>query len=180
MNKGIKIVGSGGNRSEYDFYSTPQYATNELLVVEKFNGNILEPACGDGAISKILVDKGYDVISKDLVNRGYGETGKNFLWETAHYDNLITNPPFSLAEEFLNKAKQIVDNKIALLLKTVFLEGQKRYHLFQDKKFPLKCMYQFAKRINFDQTKKAGMVSYAWFVWERDWKGEPVIRWINK
>jgi len=43
-----------------------------LLSVETFEGSIWEPACGDGAISKVLLAAGFDVVSTDLIDRGFG------------------------------------------------------------------------------------------------------------
>lgn len=76
--KGLSIVGSSrlnGERQEYDFYPTPSYCVEELLLRESFDGNIWECACGKGDISEVFVKKGYDIISTDLVYRGYGVGG---------------------------------------------------------------------------------------------------------
>jgi hypothetical protein len=168
------------NRKDDDFYPTPRYVTKALLKKEKFIGSILEPACGDGAICKVLWDKKLPIDDCfDTNPRGYGSQG-DFLTYTGPCNNIITNPPYKLAEQFLLHAKKVTQRKIAFLLKTVFLEGKSRYNIFQDTKFPLKCIYQFSKRINFDQTKTSGMLAFAWFVWDRDWDREPVIRWINE
>jgi hypothetical protein len=65
------------------------------LSVEAFEGDIWEPACGDGAISKVLETAGYRVVSTDLIDRGYGAGGHNFLKSTKPLaKNIITNPPY--------------------------------------------------------------------------------------
>ena len=76
----LRYVGFNVNddREKDDFYPTPIEATQALLDREKFTGNVLEPACGDGAMSKVLINNGYQVISSDLFDRGYGKTGINF------------------------------------------------------------------------------------------------------
>ena len=66
-----RLIGHGNNRVKDDFYPTPTNATMALLQREKFDGDIWEPACGDGAISKLLKLQGYEVYSSDLVDRGY-------------------------------------------------------------------------------------------------------------
>ena len=82
-------------RAAFEFYPTPPEATRALLSVEHFEGDIWEPACGDGAISKVLEEAGYSVISTDLINRGYGRGGQNFLKSTTPLArNIITNPPY--------------------------------------------------------------------------------------
>ena len=89
-----------GDREKDDFYPTPPEATQSLLDRQKFDGNIWECACGDGAMSELLIKSGYNVYSSDLIDRGYGETGIDFLQSTRQVDNIVTNPPFNLATEF--------------------------------------------------------------------------------
>jgi len=190
MSRGLSIVGSSrnnGDRQEEDFYPTPPYAIEKLLEVETFEGSIWECACGDGAISRVLHKQYETVFSTDIINRGYdrfdGEL--NFLSNSVSLKvrNIITNPPFKHAQEFILRSKECVTDKIAMLLKTVFLEGQRRYDMFLDKDFPLKAMYQFSKRLAINKgggdKHKAGMIAFAWFVWDRSHVGEPLIRWIK-
>lgn len=82
-------------RAAYEFYPTPPEATRALMSVESFEGDIWEPACGDGAISKVLEAAGYQVVSTDLIDRGYGVGGHNFLKsDNPLAKNIITNPPY--------------------------------------------------------------------------------------
>lgn len=190
MSKALSIVGSSranGERQEDDFYPTPSYAVEELLKRETFSGTTLEPACGDGAISKVLEAHGLHVISTDLVWRGYGQHGKDFLTygmfeDTETYNNIITNPPYSLALDFVLKSKKAATHKIAMFLKTVFLESQDRKEMFHDKQFPLKTMYQFSKRVSLYKDgikmKNSGMIAYAWYVWDKEHSGPATIQWI--
>src|SRR5579859_3405497 len=84
-------------REKDDFYPTPPEGTQALLRVEKFDGPIWEPACGEGAISIVLSGAGYEVINTDLVNRGYGVPRVDFLMETKSLaPNIVTNPPFKM------------------------------------------------------------------------------------
>lgn len=81
-------------RVPYDFYPTPPEGTRALLSVERFAGSIWEPACGNGAISKVLLAAGYNVVSTDLIHRGFGTGGINFLTQTSTRGrNIITNRP---------------------------------------------------------------------------------------
>ena len=68
-----------GDREKNDFYPTPESATQALLDRQKFQGNVWECACGNGAMSKLMIKNGYDVYSSDLIDRGYGDTGIDFL-----------------------------------------------------------------------------------------------------
>ena len=85
-------------RQTEDYYATPDIATELLCELETFSKDILEPACGQGAISKVLKKHGYNVESMDLIDRDYGEGGVDFLQYDEVVDkDIITNPPYSLA-----------------------------------------------------------------------------------
>ena len=184
MNKALSIVGSSranGEREKDDFYPTPRYAVEELLKRETFNGSVWECACGEGDISEVFIKKGYVVRSSDLIDRGYG-IKENFFMSEYKSDNIVTNPPYKYALEFVIEAKRKSRRKIAMFLKTVFLESDKRKLMFQDTNYPLKKVYQFSKRVslykNGEKMKNSGMIAYAWYVWEKDYKGLPTIEWI--
>ena len=175
----LNIVGHNtkGDRIDNDFYPTPEIATNKLLEKESFKGNIWECACGDGAISKILIKKNYNVYSSDLINRGYGETGIDFLKTNKVFDNIITNPPFKLSLEFALHGFKSVTNKLVLFQKLVFLEGIKRkQELFSLNK--LKNIYVISNRLKFKGYKTGGLMCFAWFVFDVNYNGKPTIDWI--
>jgi hypothetical protein len=182
--KGLSIVGSSranGERDKNDFYPTPHYVVKELLKREKFEGEIWECACGEGDICEVLIDYGYKIRSSDLIDRGYG-IKEDFFMSNYKSDNIITNPPYKNALEFILEAKKKSRKKIAMFLKTVFLESEKRKLMFQDTEFPLKKVYQFSKRVTLYKggvkMKNSGMIAYAWFVWDKEHKGKPLIDWI--
>src|SRR5882724_8507263 len=82
-------------RARYEFYPTPPEATRALLSVESFDCPIWEPACGRGAISKVLEAAGYPVVSTDLVQRDCGVGGIDFLSQTeSRAKHIVTNPPY--------------------------------------------------------------------------------------
>lgn len=123
----------------------------------------------------------------DIVDRGYqGTEVRDFLSVTKEdlicSPDIITNPPYAIATEFVEHSLDIsMDSvKVAMLLKIQFLETKKRLALFQ--KYPPKVIYVFTNRIacakngNFDTDSSA--VCYAWFVWVKGSKSEPIIRWI--
>lgn len=169
-----------------DFYPTPEWATRALLANETFNGPIWEPACGDGAISEVLKRSGLDVLSTDLFNRGYkfGESGYDFLTIDSHarYHNIITNPPYNLAENFVSIGLRTIHYKLALLLRLSFLEGGRRYNSIFSKTPPSR-IWVFSERITFYpngvQTGGTGTLAYAWFVWDKTNPGTKCeLKWI--
>lgn len=63
------------DREVNDYYATEPRALEMLLGLESFSHNVWECACGEGHLSKVLTDKGYNCISTDLIYRGYGMGG---------------------------------------------------------------------------------------------------------
>lgn len=183
----LRMAGAAnqGAREKDDFYPTPRRGIDALLSVEKFNGPIWEPACGDGAISLALEAAGYDVLSTDLVDRDFGTSGIDFLMEwQPRAPNIITNPPFKLAVPFVRKSLDLTTGKVAMLLKIAFLEGIERSRLFADS--PLARVHVFSQRLAFvpggtTSNRKldgGGMMAFAWFVWEHGYTGKPELGWI--
>ena len=179
----LRYVGFNVNddREKDDFYPTPSEATQALLDRVKFTGNILEPACGDGAMSKVMIANGYEVHSSDLFDRGYGKTGVNFLETTEKYDNIITNPPFKLATEFTVHSLQLARQKVVMLSKITYLEGIKRKKLIFDQK-KLQTVLIFTKRVAFKKpgtnSLAGGLMAFGWFVYDVNYSGQPTIEWI--
>lgn len=177
-----------------DYYATEPRAIELLLAEETFSPYIWECACGEGHLSSVLEREGYKVKSSDLIDRGYrGAEVIDFL-ATTKADvstdfprDIITNPPYKYAKEFVEHALDISmdGTKVAMFLKLQFLEGKARRVLFE--KHPPKTVYvasgrlQCAKNGEFDRMKAGGgsAVAYAWFVWEKGYMGDTKIKWIN-
>ena len=192
---GTSLAGTSTTRerANYDYYATPYQATEMLLDEVKFSGDFLEPCVGGGHIVDVIKRYYPDecVYGVDIVDRGYPNTlvadflKHDFLGQK--FDNVVTNPPFSLAQEFLEKSMEVVNDggKIAMFLKIQFLEGAKRREMF--KKYPPKYIYVFVKRqapwnngSPVDEKGKpwSSTMCFAWFVWEKGFTGEPVVRWL--
>lgn len=194
--EGAKIAGANpkSKRVENDFYATDPKATEALLRKEVFMcGNFLEPCAGEGHIAEVIKKHYPDAIIDciDIENRGYDGTQiADFLkFDTSKkYDAIITNPPYSLALEFIQKSRELLtDNgKIAMFLKLQFLEGEKRRDLFDN--FPPTTIYVFRKRMatwrngepkDENGKKWATTICHAWFVWDNGKKHSfPIIKWI--
>lgn len=172
-------------REKMDFYATDPKAIDLLLEREEFSPSILEPACWMGHLSERLEQHYYLTHSSDIVDRWYGVVQDFFSYAEWYWD-IITNPPYSLAQEFIEHSLKITQPwaKVAMFLKIQFLEGKRRKELF--KKYPPKMVYVFSERVmcaknwDFAGMKKSwgSAVAYAWYIWENGWQWEPVIRWI--
>jgi hypothetical protein len=154
-----------------DHFPTHPLATQALLKYEKFEGEIWEPACGDGAISRILKKAGYRVRSSDLYDYGYGKTGLDFLsYRGPRVDNIITNPPFKKrgTERFIRQALRCSKKKVAIFCRFLWLgAGNPRADLL--KELNPSRIYVLG-RVKMGP-KQRRMIDYCWLVWDREYKG---------
>ena len=162
----MSATNRGAVRRENDFYETPEYTINSLLSVLKMDSvnSFLEPCKGGGAIyDKINCDiKRFAEISKgvDYLTTSFLE---NRFW-TNRYDLIITNPPFSLAKEFIEKS--LIEGKsVWYLLRLNFLESKDRSDWWQDK-LPTHLL-TLSARPSFTG-KGTDATGYAWFGWDKN------------
>ena len=203
------------DRQEDDFYATDPRAIEALInaPVEKYSqitqislsyckGErgyfIWECAAGNGNLSNWLKQNGYNVVASDLKYRGCTDgsiiDGLDFLTTypynkfkgvAAHPLIILTNPPYSLATEFIEHALEILpDGGLYIALMNItYLAGQKRYQRVYSKG-SLREIYVFSKRIecwkNGEQPKdKCGSIAnYAWYVFQKGYKGQPTLYWL--
>jgi hypothetical protein len=195
---GSTLAGDAGLRERvaYDFYATPIPATLALLGREKFQGKILEPACGQGHIMQAVhlhndpdcAIYGTDIVQREDVFELGIKGGVDFLkarYVPGEYNHIITNPPFAMAQEFIEKALMVATDKVAIFCKIQLLEGKARKRLFELGK--LKMVYVFRGRVNplnngreTDENGKpwSSTMCFAWFVWDNGFSGRPSIGWI--
>jgi len=197
-------------RAEEDLYTTDQGDFIRFLSALERDGvqlhdNILEPSAGLGDLSQVLEKKGHFVHSFDkilylnqlLLVQSIKEA--DFLYTdfrrcgVAPLRTILTNPPFKHAEQFLERAFEVLPltpgNKVVFLLRLQFLESVRRRHFFA--KYPLRYVYVYSRKAVCYRygvpSKREGAICFAWFVWEyadqdecEDGKlPEPVIRWID-
>ena len=181
-------------REENDFYATPPCATKVLIKYCKenniniFDRTILEPACGKGHIADVLIEEDLDIIAFDIIDRGYEHQKDKidfFVYDDDINYNIITNPPYKFAKEFIEHSLDIVkpDSYVCMLLKITFLEGKGRYEMFKNNP-PYKVLI-FSNRVNCSKqgdfekdSEYGGAVGYAWYIWKKGYKGKPEIDWI--
>lgn len=195
-------------REANDFYATSDRALELFAPRFPIRRCVWECACGNGILSKWLENRGHLVLSTDLVDRGFGKAGVDFLKTyidedgcivlgdtgaaTKMSDNepfdILTNPPYSKAKEFILHALDMIpeDGRVIMFLKTTFLEGKERKRLIYDVN-PPRWVFQFSERVlcakngDFDGMRRGGgsAVSYAFMVWEKHNDDKITqIRWI--
>lgn len=189
----IKILGSSYHsnetREQNDFYATDPKALIDFLRAfnadgETLNERVWECSSGAGNLSNVMSERGHHVRSTDLIDRGFGEcldfltVSENEKWT----GDILTNPPYKHSEQFVQKAMSIIEtgNRVFMLFKLQFVESKRRIKLFE--RYPIKYIYVHSHRIkiiknNTDPVPNA--LCYAWFVWEKGFQGDAIIRWIK-
>lgn len=121
-------------------------------------------------------DSGVDFLDSKQVNRFLlkHDNSPNY-----YPDHIITNPPFKHTEGFILQAKHFAKYKIAMLMKLNHLAGKGRLvDIWEDKKFPLKKVLVFARRIKFEGYSCSTTLEMCWMIFERGFEGLPYIQWI--
>lgn len=174
-------------REYRDFYATHPSVTSDILRVETFADDILEPFCGSGTMAEVIAQAGHKVAAYDIVDRGYGAVCDFFdLDVPEHQYDIITNPPYNdYLPQIVTKCIRLAKTKVAILLPLRYLSGKARYNeLFKEQPPSKVYVYQdricIAKNADFEKYSDAGsnMEIYAWYVWDKAYQGETILRWI--
>jgi hypothetical protein len=156
------------DRSDADYYPTPVDCTIALLnrCPQFATGVVWEPACGDGAISKVIAQRGACVLSTDLYARGYGVSGLNFLTFPTFpaVTSIVTNPPFNLASEFIARSRR-ADLPFAMLLKATYWHAASRLSLFRDTG-PSMVLPMLWRPAFAPERGKSPTMEFCWTVWD--------------
>lgn len=175
-------------RRSVDDFPTPPWGTRalcEFLIAQGFDlraSSVREPAANRGFMARPLGEYFGTVIASDLIDYGAGYPVEDFLfpYNIPEVDWTITNPPFTLADQFVARSLETSHIGCAIIVRSAFLEGIGRYEtLFRD--MPPAFTVQFVERIpmvkgRIDQDA-ASATAYSWIVWvhgERDTRQ----RWI--
>jgi hypothetical protein len=159
----------------HDCYETPAVAVRALLAHETFPRVVWEPACGPGAIARVLMAAGHTVYASDLIDYGVGTAGLNFLTARAAppgCECIITNPPFRDAEAFVAKALELVP-RVAMLLRLAFLEAERKSGCLDDWNMGLKRVHVFKNRLpmmhreGWTGPRSTSATAFGWFCWDR-------------
>lgn len=157
------------DRHQTDYYPTPENVTYALAQRLNLHGmTVWEPACGAGHMARALEQCGATVIATELHHQGYGDGGVDFLSADAiSCDWIITNPPFRLSEQFIERCIEHRKN-FAMLLKSQYWHSARRRALF-DKHRPA-YVFPLTWRPDFHFGAKGGSptMDVAWTVWRSE------------
>lgn len=190
--QGVSIAGRKKDNI-YDFYETPKWATEKAVeammadgILNKYD-EIYETCSGAGAIVDVLQGYGFEnLVYSDIQDADYikGIRGLD-VWDIKDNvcDVVFTNPPYNLMtkENMLEQFLRISRKKVILLLNIFYLSSGSRKEMLENS--PLKHIYIHSDRITMylygeEKPKNGGTKMFAWYVWDKDYKGQPTISWI--
>lgn len=178
-------------RKPADLYPTPVDGTESLIPVLKAmkrpDGTpiktIWEPACGDGRLARVLEWHGFEVIATDLREYpGYGHGGLDFLtetpqdkwgWRLPEIDAIVTNPPFSLAEEFIRRAHLFTPNVAMLLKQTFWNVGGRSRGLWFDHMPDMELKLTWRLAFLASERGNSPLMDCMWNVWHSGGNSKP-------
>lgn len=175
-------------REENDWYVEPEWCSLRLFQEERFVGPVYDPACGRGTIVISALKYGHAAAGSDLVDRGWDSTltPHDFLSGIHRHQNIVSNPPFGIAEQFVEHALKLAASKVAMLLPANWVQGDKRSRWLAQT--PLRRVWFITPRPSMPpghvlaagQKPGNGTTDYAWFIWLHGFDGSPEIRWLRR
>ncbi len=176
-----------------DDFPTPPWGTRALCEHLIRRGHRLdirtvrEPAANRGHMVRPLSEAFASVDASDIHDYGAGFRVDDYLFgpPPAPVDWTITNPPFRLAEAFIERAEATSLQGFAVLVRTSFVEGVGRFKSIYQVR-PPSLVLQFTERLPMHRGKLAPdgstATSYCWMVWETEMTGRnlyPEIAWTG-
>lgn len=165
-----------------EFFPTPPWGARagaELVkALDPTAWKVCEPCCGQGHMAGPLSET-FDVYPSDIFPYGPDVRLRDWMddaaWgegAAAEFDWIITNPPFSLAEDLVRKGLRRARRGVALLLPLRFMDAIGRYPILEGGETPLTVMAPFVERLPMHLGRwlpEGGTASqYAWWLWMRN------------
>jgi hypothetical protein len=180
---------SGYERVDNDFYVEPRWVVHQMLKVEPFEGEVLDPCCGTGTIPSVCLEQGIPARGSDLVYRGFGEV-RDLFSITTPVDNIISNVPYKIAEQCARHMLKLARHKVALILPMTFWESRRRHSFFEEHRpirywpcsdrpsMPPGTMEGERDRWGaiVQPESRGGTMPYGWFIFECGFTGDTTIR----
>lgn len=174
-------------KGSLDFFPTPPWATraviNEVLLrygIETSGKRVRDPCAGAGHMVAPLLESFSSVDVSDVQDWGIQPEIRDFTFETREGliadghsvpDWIFCNPPFNIAERFLDRALAIATEGVALLIRLGWLAGQDRFHTIFGAR-PPRFVCPFAERVAMIEgvwdPEASSATDYAWFIWLQD------------
>lgn len=172
-------------REEYEHYVEPEWCSQRLFAVEKFDGTIQDPFCGFGRIVKAGRDLGLSIFGTDIVNHGFGDLSslQDFMRQTTHVANIVGNPPFDRFREFAEQGLRVAQRKVALIWLVRTLPAARWLD-----QTPLARVLFLTPRpsmppghvITAGGKPSGGKQDFCWLIWDHAHSGAARIGWLRR
>jgi hypothetical protein len=187
-------------RAADDWYVEPRWCVEMLAdALPMADGSyVWDPCAGGGTIPGVFAERlggAHRVIATDIVDRGC----QNFAeeWDATGWGtpaavapgmriNIVTNPPFKLAEKIARRALALADYRVAILQQLSFLASRGRQALFAE--FPPSEILILSHRPSMppgtaiaelgDKAFRGGTTDFCWVVWTKPHDRETRMRWL--
>jgi hypothetical protein len=170
----------------FDCYPTPPEAVIPLIAAENLSHWIWEPCAGHGNIATVLRSVGHAVVASDAVRYSFPlHFVADFLTlakAPEGVNTIVSNPPYRLAQEFIEHGLDLVPTVI-MLLRLGFLESERRSPLLDGGS--LARIHVFKNRLpmmhrdGWAGPRASSAIAFAWYVWSRDHRGPTTIDRIS-
>lgn len=191
----------------HELFRTPDYAYKPLLDYSNWfdRGPVLDPAAGDGRMIAEIVRRGNDadhcLIDVREEEKDAWRDDPLLYWSdkrigsfvekeeekiaaleiSGRYSAALTNPPFTLAQPFVQRLTQLVDGKVAILQSVAWIGTQKRSRWLKEESH-LEMVLQLARRPKWEGDSGIKLPSniwdFAWYIFDREFVGRPTINWL--
>ncbi|WP_334656976.1 hypothetical protein [Sphingomonas panaciterrae] len=186
-------------RAADDWYVEPRWCVELLADAIPFAANswVWDPCCGGGTIPSVFAERlgQHYVIATDITDRGYDHFAAP--WDATKFGcpvavpvgarlNVVTNPPFKLAETIIRRVLALADHRVCVLQQLSFLASRARHALFAE--FPPAEILILSKRPSMppgaliaemgDRAFKGGTTDFCWIVWNAPHDRETRVRWL--
>lgn len=167
-------------REPHGLYCTHPEAVRQLMKLEQFSPEILEPCAGLGHIADTLRQRGYMVRESDLLTRGRDIVQADvFSLDSPITADIVTNPPYSCAAKIIRHLLSLMQpvTELAMWLRILFLESAERKRLFEE--FPPIRVWISSRRILCGKNGEFGASAqgYGWYVWEKGHERTTSLGW---
>lgn len=176
-------------RDPSDWYVEESFCVHQLIEAEAFTGRVWDPACGSGTIPRVHKQHDISAIGTDLRKRGFEDIGGvDFLsddWQPGEYTDIVTNPPYGVAMEFIERARSRAD-RVCVLVPMRFLNSGRRADYFRLK--PPARIWILGNRPSMPPGEAlwnglvsvgGGKIDYCWVVFERGHEGGARVDWLH-
>lgn len=176
----------GADRHKDDLYETPEWLTKAIV---PYLGprlpdlvNAFEPAAGRGRMLKVLKEElpDWNFDAADINGTPTSEPADFLISQPSpKYDLIITNPPYSLAMEFVKRAlmwRRTPSSVVAMLLRLNFAGSKGRASWLREHP---PAVYITPKRPSFTPNNTTDSIEYAWFLWQEPYREYSGIHWLD-